>query len=239
MVPLHPYVSELAARALAESPTGGCVEINGTLAFFDISGFTTITERLAGLGRQGAEHINDILNFVFHRLIDEVFHFGGDVLEFGGDAMVVLYAGADHRRRAAQAAARMFKAIGDVGRLTTPAGKVRLGMSCGMASGSQTYYLLGSSRRALVVAGSVSTAMARLEAAADRGQALVCEELASSLPRVGAAARGRRRVAAALQRNPRRSFGHPVDAHDAGRPRHVTAAARGVPIARRCRSPRW
>jgi class 3 adenylate cyclase/tetratricopeptide (TPR) repeat protein len=182
-VPLHPYVSELAARALAESPTGGCLEIDGTLAFFDISGFTTITERLAGLGRRGAEHINDILNLVFHRLIDEVFHFGGDVLEFGGDAMVVLYSGADHQRRAAQAAARMFKAIGDVGRLTTPAGKVRLGMSCGMASGSQPYYLLGSSRKALVVAGPVSTAMARLEASADRGQALVCEELAASLPR--------------------------------------------------------
>ena len=183
MGPLHPYVSELAARALAESPTGGCLEIDGTLAFFDISGFTTITERLARLGRQGAEHINDILNVVFHRLIDEVFHVGGDVLEFGGDAMVVLFSGADHQGRAAKSAARMFKAIGDVGRLTSPAGTVRLGMSCGMATGTQAYYLLGSSRKALVVAGAVSTAMARLEAAADRGQALVSEELASTLPR--------------------------------------------------------
>ena len=98
---LHPYVSELAARALAEAPASGCLEISATLAFFDISGFTAITERLAGLGRPGAEHINDILNLVFHRLIDEVFNFGGDVLEFGGDAMVVFFSDADHQRRAA------------------------------------------------------------------------------------------------------------------------------------------
>ncbi len=109
--PLHPYVSELAARVLAEAPAGGWVEMEGTLAFFDISGFSTLAERLAGLGRAGAEHINDILNVVFRRLIEEVFRFGGDVLEFGGDAMVVLYSGADHQQRAALAAARMFKAI--------------------------------------------------------------------------------------------------------------------------------
>ena len=88
--PLHPYVSQHAARVLADSPECGWVEFDGSLAFFDISGFTTMTERLARLGRAGAEHINDILNLVFQRLIDEVFRFGGDVLEFGGDAMVEL-----------------------------------------------------------------------------------------------------------------------------------------------------
>ncbi len=180
---LHPYVSELAAAALAETPGGGWLEVDGTLAFFDISGFTTLTERLAGLGRAGAEHINDILNLVFQRLIDEVFRFGGDVLEFGGDAMVVHFTGEHHQQRGALAAARMFKAVDDAGRLSTPAGHVRLGMSCGIASGSQAFYLLGSTRRALVVAGPVSTAMARLEAIADRGQALISDEMAAALPR--------------------------------------------------------
>ncbi len=56
-------------------------------------------------------------------------------------------------------------------------------MSCGMATGSQAYYLLGTTRKALVVAGPVSSEMARREAAADRGQALISDELASALPR--------------------------------------------------------
>ena len=93
----HPYLSALAVRTLAADPPGGCVDVDGTLAFFDISGFTPLTERLATVGRAGAEHINDVLNTVFTGLIDVVFRFGGDVLEFGGDAMVVLYTGAAAR----------------------------------------------------------------------------------------------------------------------------------------------
>ena len=166
----HPYLSALAVQTLATDPPGGWVDVDGTLAFFDISGFTPLTERLATVGRAGAEHINDVLNTVFTGLIDVVFRFGGDVLEFGGDAMVVLYSGLEHERRAALAAAEVNRFMTRLGRVETPAGKVQLGVSCGMASGTQAYYLLGRTRRALVVAGPVSTAMARLEARAGRAR---------------------------------------------------------------------
>lgn len=179
---LHPYVSELAAHVLAISPTDGWIELDGTLAFFDISGFTTLTRRLAGFGRAGAELINDVVTVVFRRLIEEVFRFGGDVLEFGGDAMFVRYSGTGHQRRAAAAAACMFRALEGVGPVPTPVGTVRVRMSCGMATGSQPYYLVGSTRKALVVAGPVSSAMALLEADAGRGEVLISDALASALP---------------------------------------------------------
>lgn len=179
---LHPYLSEHAVAAFAADPSRHWVDIDGSLAFFDISGFTPLTERLATLGRAGAEHINDVLNAVFKGLIDVVFEFGGDVLEFGGDAMVVLYTGEQHERRAAVAAARMHRFMARKGHVATPAGKVRLGMSCGMAAGRQAYYLLGTTRRAFVVAGPVSTAMARLEARAGAGEVLVDACLAARLP---------------------------------------------------------
>ena len=178
----HPYLSALAVRTLAADPPGGFVEVDGTLAFFDVSGFTPLTERLATVGRAGAEHINDVLNTVFTGLIDVVFKFGGDVLEFGGDAMVVLYSGPQHEGRAAIAAVEMNRFMTRLGRVDTPAGKVRLGVSCGMASGTQAYYLLGRTRRALVVAGPVSTAMARLEARAASGEVQVDPALAAALP---------------------------------------------------------
>ncbi len=165
-----------------EGPACGFAEIEGTLAFFDISGFTKLTERLARLGRSGAEHINDVLNTVFYGLINEVMRFEGDVLEFGGDAMVVLFSGHDHQLRAAAATAEMFRFIASEGRILTPLGDARLRMSCGMAPGTQAYYLLGTTRRALVVAGPVSTAMAQLEARADAGEALISGELAAALP---------------------------------------------------------
>ena len=81
---------------LGAEPESGWIEIDGSLALFDVSGFTVLTERLARLGRGGAEHINDVLNDIFEPLIDDVFEGGGDVLEFGGDAMVVLFSGSDH-----------------------------------------------------------------------------------------------------------------------------------------------
>ncbi len=169
-------------QTLATDPPEGWVDVDGTLAFFDISGFTPLTERLATVGRAGAEHINDVLNTVFTGLIDVVFHFGGDVLEFGGDAMVVLYTGDQHERRAALAAGEIRRFMARLGRVETPAGKVQLGVSCGMASGTQAYYLLGRTRRALVVAGPVSTAMARLESRAGGGEVQVAPQLAAALP---------------------------------------------------------
>ena len=67
----HPYLSALAVRTLAADPPDGWLEVDGTVAFFDVSGFTPLTERLSTVGRAGAEHINDVLNTVFTGLIED------------------------------------------------------------------------------------------------------------------------------------------------------------------------
>lgn len=79
----HPFVSDTALELLAARPDGGWIELDGSLAKYDVSGFTTLAERLARAGRQGAEHINDVLTTTFDRLIEIAMSFGGDVLEFG------------------------------------------------------------------------------------------------------------------------------------------------------------
>ena len=48
-------------------------ELDGTLMFVDISGFTALTERLAKKGKVGAELMRDTLDGVFTALLDDAY----------------------------------------------------------------------------------------------------------------------------------------------------------------------
>ena len=75
--------------------------------FADISGFTSLTERLAKKGAVGAEELTAALNSYFGELIGIVGRFGGDVLKFAGDALLATFedrvAGQDLQDAAARA----------------------------------------------------------------------------------------------------------------------------------------
>lgn len=61
------------------------------MLFADISGFTSLTERLARKGAAGAEELTAALNSYFGGLIEIVCDFDGDVLKFAGDALVATF----------------------------------------------------------------------------------------------------------------------------------------------------
>ena len=63
----------------------------GSLLFLDISGFSALTESLAGEGREGTEKLTRILNAYFDRLIATVIEHGGDVVKLAGDSVVALW----------------------------------------------------------------------------------------------------------------------------------------------------
>ena len=56
---LRPYVSRLLIDWLRLAPATRTREIEGSLAFVDISGFTPLTERLARKGKVGAVVVRD------------------------------------------------------------------------------------------------------------------------------------------------------------------------------------
>jgi class 3 adenylate cyclase len=58
------------------------------ILFIDISGFTSLNERLAQLGAQGPEQVSRHVNRYFGQLIKAVNRHGGDVLKFAGDALI-------------------------------------------------------------------------------------------------------------------------------------------------------
>jgi len=89
---LAPYVPAFVVDWAATGTHDLVRVVDGSLLSADISGFTALSERLAGMGRAGAEELTDLLNRCFDDMIATASAFGGDVLKFGGDALLILSA---------------------------------------------------------------------------------------------------------------------------------------------------
>ena len=90
---LKPYVPRLLIEWVHDSPEIPYRQVEGTLAFVDISGFTALTERLARRGKVGAEILRDTLDGVFIALLDEAYLWGAGLIKWGGDALLLLFDG--------------------------------------------------------------------------------------------------------------------------------------------------
>lgn len=142
--------------------------VDGTLLFADLSNFTPLTERLAKKGQVGSEELTDLLNDLFAPMLDLAMGLGGDLLKFGGDALLIAFTGDCHAGRALQAAAGMRTAL----RSTTRRRRIKLGMSVGVAGGPIALHLVGHRNLELVVSGPVVDRCLELESAAAEGQIL-------------------------------------------------------------------
>lgn len=172
---LTPYLARIHADWLTEAPAISHREVDGTLLFADISGFTRLTERLSRMGDIGAEEMSDALDAVFGELLAVADADDADLLKWGGDAVLLLFAGDEHAARAGRVAHRMRDRLRDVGRLETSAGKARLRMSQGVHSGRVQLFLAGDPRvhRELLVCGPAVTAVLEMEAMAQAGEIAV------------------------------------------------------------------
>ena len=88
---LRPYVPRLVVDWGRHHHDERFRVMPGTLLSADISGFTALSERLAVLGKAGAEELTDLLNHCFDGMIAASARYGGDVLKFGGDALLIFY----------------------------------------------------------------------------------------------------------------------------------------------------
>jgi class 3 adenylate cyclase/tetratricopeptide (TPR) repeat protein len=170
---LDVYLPDLVSEWVATTPEQRHLVLDGTLIFADVSGFTPLSERLGRQGKEGAERLTDILNDIFAAQLDVSSQYGGDLLKFGGDALLLLFSGAAHAERACAAAVAMQAALAARSRVNTGAGTVTLRMSVGIHSGPVQAYLLGDRHRELIVTGPTTTGTALMEKAADAGEILL------------------------------------------------------------------
>ena len=179
---LRPYLPRMLFQWLAESPGTILREIDGTIVFVDISGFTKMSERLARKGKVGAEEVTDVLGAVFARLLAVAYGNGGDLIKFGGDALLLLFTGDDHPARGARSAVAMRRTLREIGAIQSSAGQIKLRMSIGVHSGMFLFFLVGSSHRELIVTGPAASETVAMEGTAMAGEILVSRATAAALP---------------------------------------------------------
>jgi class 3 adenylate cyclase/tetratricopeptide (TPR) repeat protein len=178
---LQPHVARLAMGWALETPDARHKEIEGSLVFADISGFTPLSERLARRGPVGAEELVGIINACFGELLPAAYEQGAGLLKFGGDALLLLLQGEEHAARACVAAFEMRRRLGQFTRSTSVSGAAQLRISIGVHSDRFDFFLVGGSHRELLVAGPGATETVACESAAEAGEILISPSTAAAV----------------------------------------------------------
>ncbi|MEA2293270.1 MAG: hypothetical protein QOE86_909 [Solirubrobacteraceae bacterium] len=179
---LTPYVPRVVLRQLATDPDARVVTVAATVVFVDLSGFTKLSERLARLGREGAERLVSAIDSTFAQLLVDAYDNGGGLLKFGGDALLLFFDGDGHAARACAAAAGMRRTLRRIGSVESAGVRIRLRMSVGVHSGRFHLFLVGEDHRELLTTGPAWTTVVGMEGAADAGDVLLSPATARRLP---------------------------------------------------------
>ncbi len=159
---------------------------DGSLLFADLSGFTSLSEELSRLGKQGAEEVSAVVNQLFDALVDEVLNHEGALLKFGGDALTAFFdadwLGADHAVAATQAALAMQQRMEAFAALKTRSGTFRLQLRVGVHSGKVFAAEVGdASHIELVVTGPEVNRVATAQEIAEPGEVVISDQTAALL----------------------------------------------------------
>lgn len=122
----------------------------GTMMFTDLAGFTKLMEANSLYGREGAENLVKQLTKYFSAMIEIISKSSGDLVEFTGDAMLVIFPRTeknDDAVRAVRAGLRMQRAMKEIAAIETAAGSVNLKMRIGIHSGRFLTADIGTPRR--------------------------------------------------------------------------------------------
>ena len=176
------YLPRAAVEWDLTSPGRLWRELDASLCFVDISGFTALSERLARRGRVGTEQLTEVLNHVFSRMLAIAADQGGSLLKFGGDALLLLFPGTDHQLCAVRSAVAMRAALREAQKDELSAGRLNLRMSVGVHSGTVNLFMVGASHRELLISGPAASATVKMEQTAEAGEIVISPATAGALP---------------------------------------------------------
>jgi class 3 adenylate cyclase/tetratricopeptide (TPR) repeat protein len=163
-------------------------ELDGCLMLCDMSGFTAMSERLARLGKEGAELMAGILNGFFSRMLGIADQWGGFQMKFGGDAMLLYFGGEGAARRGARCALEMQHVMPEFASVPAGGENHQLRMRIGMHAGTFFAASLGEEHGVLhyLLTGPDVNATAAVEGRAQPGEVVASPACAEALTASGA-----------------------------------------------------
>lgn len=175
---LSRYSSPAVVERILEAPGGASTamvadEGEVSILFADLTGFTTLAERLP------PAEVVLILNEIFERLTSAVFALDGTLDKFRGDGMMAFFGAplpmADHATRAVEAALRMQESLAELN--AARQGVRPIEMRIGVNSGTVVVGDIGApQRRDYTVIGDAVNVASRLESSvAKPGQVVIGE----------------------------------------------------------------
>ncbi len=173
------YLSTEVMNALIENPSA--LELGGerrkvTIMMTDLRGFTALSERLE------PEQVVQMLNAYFEIMVDLVLKYNGNINEFIGDALLVIFGAPqemeDRAQRAVACAIEMQNAMVEVNKRNCAEGLPEVEMGIGLNETEVIVGNIGSSKRSkYAVVGSGVNLTSRIESYTVGGQILVSESV--------------------------------------------------------------
>ncbi len=173
------YLSTEVMNALIENPSA--LELGGerrkvTIMMTDLRGFTALSERLE------PEQVVQMLNAYFEIMVDLVLKYNGNINEFIGDALLVIFGAPqemeDRTQRAVACAIEMQNAMVEVNKRNCAEGLPEVEMGIGLNETEVIVGNIGSSKRSkYAVVGSGVNLTSRIESYTVGGQILVSESV--------------------------------------------------------------
>lgn len=190
---LVPYVPPYWVRQAFRNPDTTLVGREerpyGAVLFVDISGFTTISEALSRMGHDGVEELSKILERYFTVMSKLVLWYGGDVVKFAGDSLIVMFpaseeTGEAHLGSALRCSLDMQTAMDEFAEVATSAGTYPLRMKTGIGEGRLYHTTIGDERHGMqpVFAGLPLARCMEAEQNATAGEIVADAGLLSRVP---------------------------------------------------------
>ena len=179
---LERYVPRILQQHLVDHPEQRAWTAEGTAVFVDVSGFTKLSEQLASRGREGAEHIAEVIGRSLGAVLTVAYDAGGSLLKFGGDALLLWFQDDGHVERACRATLAMRHELESVGRISLPGAEVELQMSQGLHTGAFHFFAVGGSHLEFLPTGPGWTELVAMETAATAGEILASPAVAQAIP---------------------------------------------------------